>query len=560
MKKLHRKLLTTFGVLVILLLFIDTASAVQVTPVPSLTKPILINALAAPSNLNAVSETPGTITLTWEDNSTAETGFMVERRMENTAFSNVAFQARNSTTFVDSESGMFPIYPGEKYYYRVRAYNDTGESAYSNEAGAIVKKLSAPSSPSMLKAQVIISIMGHPIQLTWDDNSSDETIFVVQRQKEGYGFEIVKELPPNTKEYMDSSELQEDVKYTYRIEVFNDYGSSYSNYSSVSKPSYAPGTPQGFTGIALNSSSIRLFWIDTADNEDEFWIVNKNPDGTYSSTPDYVLEANTTELIVSGLKPETDYRYIIISKNAGFSSFISETKARTGPPAPINLSATGLNSNTIRMTWDSNSMYTLCFTIERKTDSSNFAQVAYLVNPEELAYADSSVSSGQKYTYRVQAWNGLIPSDYSSEVTVTPKFNIINPNQIEIRLNLGQTSYFVNNEMQQMDTAPIISEGRTMLPIRYVTEALGAQILWDNAARKVTIIMDDKLIELWIDNNAALVNGQEVKIDPDNAQVKPFIMPPGRAMLPLRFISENLGCQVDWDPLTREAKIILNNE
>ncbi len=186
-EKLRRKLLTTFGVLIIIFLCIDTAFAAQVTPILTPIKPILINALTAPSDLEAVSETPGTITLTWTDNSSSETGFMIERRMENTTYANVAFQARNSTTFMDSETGMYPIYPGEKYYYRVRAYNDTGKSAYSNEASAVVKKFGPPSSPTNLKAEVTVSISGHPVQLTWDDNSSDESKFVVQRQKEGYG-------------------------------------------------------------------------------------------------------------------------------------------------------------------------------------------------------------------------------------------------------------------------------------------------------------------------------------------------------------------------------------
>jgi hypothetical protein len=54
-------------------------------------------------------------------------------------------------------------------------------------------------------------------------------------------------------------------------------------------------------------------------------------------------------------------------------------------------------------------------------------------------------------------------------------------------------------------------------------------------------------IEMWIGQNTAKVNGVLVAINPTNTQVMPIVVPPGRTMLPLRFIAENLKCQVDWD-------------
>lgn len=60
---------------------------------------------------------------------------------------------------------------------------------------------------------------------------------------------------------------------------------------------------------------------------------------------------------------------------------------------------------------------------------------------------------------------------------------------------------------------------------------------------------------MWIGQNTALVNGVEKQIDADNSSVAPLIIPPGRTMLPLRFISENLGCQVEWDSGLREVKV-----
>ena len=111
-----------------------------------------------------------------------------------------------------------------------------------------------------------------------------------------------------------------------------------------------------------------------------------------------------------------------------------------------------------------------------------------------------------------------------------------------------------------MDVAPIIREGRTLLPIRYVAEALGAEVGWNGKEQKVTITFKGTTIELWIGKNTARVNGEYKLIDPTNPNVRPIVIPPGRTMLPIRFIAENLGCKVDWDPKLREVKITYPGE
>jgi len=62
---------------------------------------------------------------------------------------------------------------------------------------------------------------------------------------------------------------------------------------------------------------------------------------------------------------------------------------------------------------------------------------------------------------------------------------------------------------------------------------------------KVTITFKETTIELWIDKNTAKVNGEYKLIDATNPKVVPMIIPPGKTMLPIRFIVENLGCLVE---------------
>ncbi len=100
------------------------------------------------------------------------------------------------------------------------------------------------------------------------------------------------------------------------------------------------------------------------------------------------------------------------------------------------------------------------------------------------------------------------------------------------------------------DVAPVIVGDRTMLPIRVVAEALGADVDWDAELQKVTITKGDTVIELFIGETTAYVNGNAVQLD-----AAPFI-DNDRTYLPVRFVSEYLGAIVYWDADTRTVTVI----
>ncbi len=129
----------------------------------------------------------------------------------------------------------------------------------------------------------------------------------------------------------------------------------------------------------------------------------------------------------------------------------------------------------------------------------------------------------------------------------------------DMRFTIGASTYMVNGVPNAMDAAPLIIDGRTFLPVRYVATPLGASVAWNNIEREVTISLNGVILQLWIDQPHALVDGQSVLIDPDNDQVKPVIID-GRTMLPVRFVSENLNCSVIWDAITRQVKVVHNSD
>ena len=85
----------------------------------------------APTNLKAAPMTSSSIALTWTDNSGNETGFKIERSRDGVSFSQIGTVGTNVTTFTDPNA-IWRL----TYYYRVRAYNAGGNSAYSNTVAA----------------------------------------------------------------------------------------------------------------------------------------------------------------------------------------------------------------------------------------------------------------------------------------------------------------------------------------------------------------------------------------------------------------------------------------
>lgn len=103
---------------------------------------------------------------------------------------------------------------------------------------------------------------------------------------------------------------------------------------------------------------------------------------------------------------------------------------------------------------------------------------------------------------------------------------------------------------------PEIINNRTMVPMRKIFEVVGAEIEWNNDERMVTATTDEKIIQLQIDNNEAILKdratNEEKIIELDAAPV----LLNSRTMVPVRFIAESLDKQVGWDNENRCVIII----
>lgn len=123
-----------------------------------------------------------------------------------------------------------------------------------------------------------------------------------------------------------------------------------------------------------------------------------------------------------------------------------------------------------------------------------------------------------------------------------------------IILRIGSKNMYVNGRLVVLDSVPITRNDRTLLPIRFVAEALGAQVGWDDATQKVTIQDKTTKIEMWLNKPTALVNGKTVYIDPANHKVTPILVN-ARTMVPVRFVAETLGATVEWNEKLQQVTI-----
>ncbi|MGI6434690.1 MAG: stalk domain-containing protein [Syntrophomonadaceae bacterium] len=122
-----------------------------------------------------------------------------------------------------------------------------------------------------------------------------------------------------------------------------------------------------------------------------------------------------------------------------------------------------------------------------------------------------------------------------------------------IKLTIGSTEATIDGEPYTLDAAPFIKPevSRTLVPLRFLGEALGATVDWTAETQQVSITDAGSEITLTIDSQEALVNSAPVNLD-----CPAELHPPGRTFVPLRFVSETLGAQVDWDGATKMITII----
>lgn len=368
-------------------------------------------ALFAPSNLTATATSSSQIVLNWTDNSSNEISFKIERSLNGVNWAQIVTVGANVTTY--TSAGLICNTP---YSYRVRAAYAVGFSPFSNTAAATTFEC-PPAAPSGLTATAASETQ---INLSWTDNSSNETGFRIERSLNGTTWAQIATVGAGVTTYQ-SLLLTCNTPYYYRVRASSAVG--FSPYSNVATATTAVCTnlpPSGLSATAVSGSRINLSWADNSANEVSFKVERSLNGVNWSQIA--TVAANGTSFASTGLICNTPYYYRVRAAFAvGYSAFSNIATATTlecPPAAPSGLTATAVSGTRIDLSWADNSSNETNFRVERSLNGTTWAQIA-TVSANVTTFFNTSLTCNYPYYYRVRAYNSGGFSSYSNVASAT---------------------------------------------------------------------------------------------------------------------------------------------
>lgn len=371
----------------------------------------------APESLQASSVAATSLTLTWVDMSDNETGFEIDRSLEqNFANADTLATDVNETSYEDIQ-----LTPETQYYYRVRAVNNAGESEYAQTLAVqtAALPLTPPQAPSDLSSDTVSCSR---IDLAWADNSDNEEGFVLMYSMDGTTFEQLHVTEANVHVFEHEGLLPETT-YFYKVLAFNSAGesdeSAVAQAQTQPEPTLPPTAPDDLVYTELTSNSVRLMWVDRSDNEEGFRL-ERSQTSDFSLVETFSLDPNITTYQDINLLPSTDYYYRIFAFNQGGDSETANIVELRTPDqvvpltAPTSLGLQEASASSIALTWQDNSANEEGFTVEYSTDGGQTFSVVASTDADQTTYTHDGLDPDTTYHYRVNAYLEQQTSDYSN--------------------------------------------------------------------------------------------------------------------------------------------------
>lgn len=326
---------------------------------------------AAPTSLSATALSSSQVRLDWTDNSGNESDFHIERSPNgSSSWTEVTQVSAGTTTWTNG--GLACATP---YYYRLRAHRhgDGAYSSYSGVAGATTQACAPLSPPSNLSIEPMSTSR---LDLTWADNSTNESNFRLERSYDGLsGWSEIAVNPANDVTYSNTG-LDPAATYFYRVRAFRSSDNSYSDYSNVAsgKTYYTVFNAPAYLSLDVRSpTQIDLLWTDSTFDESQFRI-ERSLDGTNWSQI-ATVGANVNTFSHTSLDCDTlyDYRVRAYRQNDNtFSGYSPVKSARTqvcpgDPRAPTGLIAVEVTEISLVFAWVDNSSDESDFHLEQST-------------------------------------------------------------------------------------------------------------------------------------------------------------------------------------------------
>ena len=307
------------------------------------------------------------------------------------------------------------------------SYGDVGQYTVS---GTIIPAVNYVNAPASLAASVVSATQ---INLTWVDQSNNETGFVIQRSTDnGLTWSNLASTAANVTTYLDATAAP-GTTYVYHVNATG--ASTISDVSNTVSVTTVPAAPANLAATASNTE-ISLAWSDVV-GETGYHIERSN-NGVSGWVQVAVASVNATSYKDAGLAMGTSYYYRVFGTGVAGESQASNvatatTKLLSVPAAPTDLVAS-LVKNRIKLAWRDNSSNESGFKLERSTDGLLWSPLATL-GTNTMSYTESRLRSGTYY-YRVCAYNAAGNSPFSQNtqvafgLAITPKAaSAVSPSQ-----------------------------------------------------------------------------------------------------------------------------------
>jgi len=185
------------------------------------------------------------------------------------------------------------------------------------------------------------------------------------------------------------------------------------------------------------------------------------------------------------------------------------------------------------------------------TGTVNPSNAKVFVNQQSVTVIDGKFSATVPVVLGDNSFQIKAIDEFDAETILNITVHIYR--KIVIVLTIGKNAMMINGKASLLDAEPFIMNNRTMVPLRAIAEAFGAEVKWQPKTETVEITLDKAFISMQIGNTVAMIGSKVYMLD------APPIIRKSRTFVPIRFIAEALGSVVKWDAKTQTVQIERNS-
>lgn len=365
-------------------------------------------------NLRATSVQTISVSLAWDDLATNESGFELQQAEGAGAFTTIATLPAGSTSAVAGG-----LTADTAYRFRVRTLSLTDLAIFSNVLNVSTNGL-PPDAPS---APVITPATGVWVNVNWNDVDR-ETTYRLERSTTIYAFQTLAELPANTTTFLDMS-IFPGLYYEYRVVAVNPWGEATSPLTHYDPNPPPPPPPSFLDAVNVTHNAVTLTWQDNSADETRFDVQIA---GAVLWESVLQLPPNTTSATVTGLTPDTEYRFRMAATNPYGTSYSLQTTTRTLPlilPPPPNIPGTPVVeqrlSDGVAISWTDTSPNENGFRVMLSIEGGGFLEYDVLP-PNTTSTVVNGLTPGLSIALYIEAFNsvGAAASDVVFTSTLAP--------------------------------------------------------------------------------------------------------------------------------------------